>query len=184
MKFGKEFTSQMVPEWQEAYMNYNYLKTFLKEILLFRQKNKSSPLHPSPRRAKMYKRNSLYRAFSGLTNPHGHNSDMGNDHIEVISVSEIQIEEQQSEFSKYETMFLLSPKEGVESELVFFRKLDDEFNKVISFYRCKVEEVVMEAEELNKQMDALVALRIKINDPHFDISSTPRSSGNPQHYAY
>lgn len=181
MKFGKEFTSQMVPEWQEAYVNYSNLKAFLKEILLSRrriQKNKSSSVLMSPRRAKLYKRNSLYRAFSGLTNRHGHNSDMGNDHIEVISVSEIQLEEQQSEFSKYETMFLLSPKEGVESELVFFRKLDDEFNKVINFYRGKVEEVVMEAEELNKQMDALVALRIKIDDPHFDIPPTPRSSGS------
>jgi SPX domain protein involved in polyphosphate accumulation len=43
MKFGKQFTAQMVPEWQEAYMNYNHLKTLLKEIQQFRQKTSRHP---------------------------------------------------------------------------------------------------------------------------------------------
>ncbi|KAL7231995.1 hypothetical protein ACSBR2_010084 [Camellia fascicularis] len=60
-------------------------------------------------------------------------------------------------------MFLMSLDEGGEYELVFFRGLDDEFNKVIKFYREKVEEVIKEAEELNKQMDALIALWIKVD---------------------
>lgn len=176
MKFGKEFTSQMIPEWEEAYMNYNYLKTILKEIWIFgqRKKSHSSPTNSLPRNETLSNRSSLYRAFSGLTNHHGHYNVKDND-IQVINVSEI---EQQEEFQNYQTTFLRSPEEGVENELVFFRCLDNEFNKVNTFFRGKVEEVVMEAQELNKQMDALVALRIKINDPHYHNSSISPNSGN------
>nr|XP_043632588.1 phosphate transporter PHO1 homolog 9-like [Erigeron canadensis] len=179
MKFGKELTSQMVPEWQEAYMNYNYLKTILKEISSFQKQKKSrhsTPPYFSPRKEKFSKRKSLYRAFSGLTNRHGNYNDKDKD-IEVISVSEIE----EHEYKNYQTTFLRSPEEGVENELTFFRLLDDEFNKVNNFYREKVEEVVLEAEELNKQMDAFVALRVKINDPHFcssSLNNTPRPSNS------
>lgn len=62
-------------------------------------------------------------------------------------------------------MFLKSGEKGGEYELVFFRRLDDEFNKVIKFYKKKVEEVMVEADELSKQMNALIALRIKVDNP-------------------
>ncbi|KAI7744195.1 hypothetical protein M8C21_020813 [Ambrosia artemisiifolia] len=149
MKFGKQFTSQMVPEWEEAYMNYNYLKTILKDIFIFR--HHTPPPNPSPKNGKLLKRLSFYRAFSGLTNRVGNGNSRDNDD-EVILVSEIHDQD-------YQTMFLRSSEEGAENELVFFKKLDDEFNKVIGFYKGKVDEVVMEAEELNKQMDALLALK-------------------------
>ncbi|KAF5961804.1 hypothetical protein HYC85_003013 [Camellia sinensis] len=150
MKFGKEFASQMVQEWQEAYMAYNYLKTLLKDISHFRQRNASS----------------LYRAFSGLTSRCNNLrlSPKKNNEGEVILVSAVQ-EEGSPEGNYYETMFLMSSDEGGEYELVFFRRLDDEFNKVIKFYREKVKELIKEAEELNKKMDALIALRIKVDKP-------------------
>ncbi|GMP46525.1 hypothetical protein CsSME_00014642 [Camellia sinensis var. sinensis] len=59
-------------------------------------------------------------------------------------------------------MFLTAPNEEGEYELVYFRRLDEEFNKVVKFYKLKVEEVVKEANMLNKQMDALIAFRIKV----------------------
>ncbi|CAL5333049.1 unnamed protein product [Camellia sinensis] len=59
-------------------------------------------------------------------------------------------------------MFLRAPNEEGEYELVYFRRLDEEFNKVVKFYKLKVEEVVKEANMLNKQMDALIAFRIKV----------------------
>ncbi|KAL4577275.1 hypothetical protein LXL04_013381 [Taraxacum kok-saghyz] len=172
MKFGKEFTSQMVPEWQEAYMNYNHLKTILKEILIFRgqrqkqNRKQSPPPHtPSPK-SRFTKRKSLYRAFSGLTNRYDNVDD-------AIIATETPPAETQS----YRTLLHQSSEEGAENELAFFKALDDEFNKVNVFYRGKVEEAVMEAEELNKQMDALVALRVKINDPNFQASSASLNSG-------
>ncbi|KAJ0832725.1 putative SPX domain-containing protein [Helianthus annuus] len=175
MKFGKEFASQMVPEWQAAYMNYNFLKTLLKEIMIFRQQQSLSQdnqvnLRPQPLKVGTLKRRgSLFRAFSGLTSRYGMKSPKKDKEDEVILVSAMHTaDEEQGEHvhgQSYQTFFLRAAEQGSEYEIVFFRRLDDEFNKVVSFYRAKVEEVVKEAEELNLQMDALIALRIKVNDP-------------------
>ncbi|XP_057488468.1 phosphate transporter PHO1 homolog 3-like [Actinidia eriantha] len=166
MKFGKEFASQMVQEWQAAYMDYNYLKNVLKEILRFRQRNSPSPIAATTPKGSLRRRVSLYRAFSGLTNRY--NSFRGgfqekSKEDEVILVSSLQ--EGEASEGRVQTMFLMSSDEGGEYELVFFRRLDDEFNKVLEFYKAKVEEVVKEAEELNKQMDALIAFRIRVDNP-------------------
>ncbi|KAL2532059.1 Phosphate transporter PHO13 [Abeliophyllum distichum] len=159
MKFGRELASQMVQEWQDAYMDYNYLKTLLKDVLRFRQKNALSSEAMS-RTGSLQRRVSMYRAFSGLTSRYttfkGSPRARKNED-EVILVSAVQ---QEGSESCYQTMFLRSAEEGGEYELVFFRGLDNEFNKVVKFYKEKVREVKMEAEELSKQMDALIALRI------------------------
>ncbi|RDX90827.1 Phosphate transporter PHO1-like 3, partial [Mucuna pruriens] len=166
MKFGKEFASQMVPEWEEAYMDYGYLKSLLKEILLHRQKKKP---HSSAASTGLKRKLSLYRTFSGLTQRHyqplSPEQDIENQPILVHSVL-------RDGHEKYETTFLMAAEEGGEYELVYFRRLDDEFNKVDKFYRSKVEEVIKEAVELNKQMDALVAFRVKVENPteSFDTS--------------
>ncbi|KAL1807952.1 hypothetical protein ACET3Z_024942 [Daucus carota] len=65
----------------------------------------------------------------------------------------------------YVTTFLRTEEDGGEYELVYFKRLDDEFNKVNKFYKAKVEEVMKEADELNRQMDALIAFRIKVENP-------------------
>ncbi|KAF5940500.1 hypothetical protein HYC85_021667 [Camellia sinensis] len=158
MKFGKEFESQMIPEWQEAYMNYNHLKTLLKNIIRFKQRRPSTVPTPGLKR-----KLTLYRAFSGLTqrmtSPKTPNSatDIESQPILINSVRRQEGEEE------YETMFLRSADEGGEYEIVYFRRLDDEFNKVVKFYREKVEEVMKEAAMLNKQMEALIAFRIKVD---------------------
>ncbi|KAE8667647.1 Phosphate transporter PHO1-like protein 3 [Hibiscus syriacus] len=129
MKFGKEFASQMVPEWQDAYMDYAYLKTLLKELHRFKHRNKP-PAAPGLKR-----KLTLHRAFSGLTQR--------------------------------------STEEGGEYELMYFRRLDDEFNKVDKFYRAKMQEAMKEADVLNKQRETLIAFRIKVENPpgiHFDRS--------------
>ncbi|KAM0006892.1 putative SPX domain-containing protein [Helianthus debilis subsp. tardiflorus] len=174
MKFGKEFASQMVPEWREAYMNYNYLKTLLKQILIFHRRQTRLPenhvnsLPAPPSKATSLKRRvSLFRAFSGLTSRYGNNSLKEDKEDEVILVSAMQQadEEQGEDVQSYQTVFLRSSEEGGDLELVFFRGLDHEFNKVIQFYKSKVEEVVKQADELSQQMDALIALRIKVTNP-------------------
>lgn len=62
-------------------------------------------------------------------------------------------------------MFLMAADEGGEFELVYFKRLDDEFNKVLDFYKSKVGEVMEEAAVLDKQMDALIAFRVKVERP-------------------
>ncbi|KAE8719793.1 Phosphate transporter PHO1-like protein 5 [Hibiscus syriacus] len=168
MKFGKEFASQMVPEWQDAYMDYVYLKTLLKELHRFKQRNKP-PAAPGLKR-----KLTLYRAFSGLTQRHHHHhptSPLSPDDIESHPILVNSVDRNGSR--SYVTTFQMSTEEGGEYELVYFRRLDDEFNKVDKFYRAKMQEVMKEADVLNKQMDALIAFRVKVENPpgiHFDRS--------------
>ncbi|KAB2031722.1 hypothetical protein ES319_D05G324800v1 [Gossypium barbadense] len=166
MKFGKEFASQMVPEWQDAYVDYEYLKTLLKEIQSFKHRTK-------PPSTGLKRKLTLYRAFSGLTQKNHHNPTSPSSASPDIESQPILVNSVQRNGSEsYETTFLMSSDEGGEYELVYFRRLDDELNKVNKFYKDKVEEVMKEANVLNKQMDALIAFRIKVENPpvNFDRS--------------
>ena len=172
MKFGKEFTSQMVPEWHEAYMNYDYLKTLLKDIIRFKRKN--NPHHHVHGHHHLRRTLTLYRSFSGLLAKSGRRRHHhGGGQIGHLSDSDDDIEEGlrsapilvHSANHGYETTFLMAAEEGGEYETLFFRRLDDEFNKVDRFYKEKVEEVMKEAVMLNKQMDALIAFRVKVEHP-------------------
>ncbi|MBA0787655.1 hypothetical protein Gotri_028218 [Gossypium trilobum] len=131
MKFGKEFASQMVPEWQAAYMDYACLKILLKQIQHWKQKTTQPDTPPRLPRAL-----TLYRAFSGLI---------------------------QKGSGKYETTFLTAAEEVGEYEQQFFRRLDNELNKVDKFYRSKAKEVMEEAHTLSKQTNAFFAFRIKVD---------------------
>ncbi|KAK0583953.1 hypothetical protein LWI29_005536 [Acer saccharum] len=172
MKFGKEFAAQLVNEWQEAYMDYNYLKKLLKDVFNFRQKSTSYPISAG---SSLKRKVSLYRAFSGLTkyrypkgSPKKNSTGERNEQDAVILVSsdELGDHHQGPNGGKYsKTKFLMSNDDGAEYELVFFRRLDDEFNKVVSFYKKKMVEIVSEADELSKQMDAFIAMRITVDDP-------------------
>ena len=183
MKFGKEFASQMVPEWQEAYMNYNQLKNLVKEILIFRkwQARSLNVVKPHSKANSLKRKGSIFRAFSGLTSRFG-NASVRKDkeeEEEVILASAMQhADEEQGECLKYQTIFLRSSDDGGEFELVFFKRLDYEFNKVVNFYREKVEEVVKRAQELNIQMDAFIALRIKVNKPAAVTPVMERNTGS------
>ncbi|MCD7463530.1 hypothetical protein HAX54_050798 [Datura stramonium] len=158
MKFGKEFKREMVPEWIEAYVDYTELKQILQEIRHF----KESKQPPTPART-LQQRLALYRNFSGL-NLQGGVQNTGDIEDQVIAVKSVQHENYRK---FYKTKFLASP-EGAENEIMFFNKLDREFNKVNTFYKDKVDEVMREVTLLNKQMDALIALRIKLMDPGFN----------------
>ncbi|XP_055805296.1 phosphate transporter PHO1 homolog 9-like [Solanum dulcamara] len=171
MKFGKEFASQMVPEWQETYMDYYYLKGVLKDISCFKKKNAPLPEVAATPKGSLKRRISMYRAFSGLQSRFSFKGSPGrsdNEDEEVILVSSLQQEGSQGH---HQTMFLMSSEQGGEYEMVFFRRLDDEFNKVITFYKKKVGEVKAEADELSKQMDALIALRIMVDKPSIAMHS-------------
>ncbi|XP_047312082.1 phosphate transporter PHO1 homolog 3-like [Impatiens glandulifera] len=168
MKFGKEFTAQMVPEWQEAYMDYDYLKTILKEIEIYKERNRP----PSIKRTDgasggLSRKLTLYRAFSGLTKRGNKNSPTDLE-SQVIFVPENTGNNNNN--TQVQTRFLMATDAGGEYEAVYFRRLDDEFNKVINFYKSKGDEVIKEATVINKQMDALIAFRIKVDDPQMEAA--------------
>ncbi|XP_010552816.1 PREDICTED: phosphate transporter PHO1 homolog 9-like [Tarenaya hassleriana] len=121
------------------------------------------------------RRISLYRAFSGLTNrakgsPRKRDKHNNHHHFHFFDEEEEQaILISQDETASYTTTFLSSAEEGGELEVMFFRRLDEEFNKVVRFYKQKIEEVMEEADELSRQLNVLIALRIKVENPIADL---------------
>ena len=166
MKFGKEFKAQMVTEWQEAYMDYHYLKNLLKELQRFKGKNERSPTTS----ARLQRKLTLVRAFSGLTQRHNHPTTPSPTDVECQDNLVNSVEQGGS--GVYEIMSPILKAEEGEIELVYFKRLDEEFNKVVQFYRSKVEEVMNEAALLNKQMDALIAFRVKVRNPQGFMDSS------------
>lgn len=152
MKFGKDFKKQKVPEWIEAYVDYNGLKHILHEIRSFRQN------HPN-----------IARASQNRSSLQDRNIETHEDIEDQIIVAQMV---QQENFRKlYNTRLIVSPsEEGEGNERSFFKKLDDELNKTNNFYRDKVEEMIKEAASLKKQMEALIALRIKVINSNSDES--------------
>ncbi|XP_024009934.1 phosphate transporter PHO1 homolog 7 [Eutrema salsugineum] len=167
MKFGKEFVGQMIPEWQQAYMDYACLKSILQEIQNSRKRSEKSG---ALKRKKSFHRN-FSRNFSGLTKRSSRTaSSLELENQDILVSATIG----DDGFERYETTIMKVAEEGreSESELVFFKTLDLELNKVNHFYRFEVEEMVKEAVVLNKQMDILIAFRIKVDKPSSSWSCT------------
>ncbi|XP_026423414.1 phosphate transporter PHO1 homolog 8-like [Papaver somniferum] len=168
MKFGKEHLSQMLPEWKEAYLDYRYLKTLLKDILRFKHKQEKE----GTQKKSLVRDLTLYRSFSGLHKRKSHDFINGGDiEDQFIMVKEVK---GANSNVKYETKFIIPSEDATDQEVVFFNTLDYEFSKVDKFYKDKVEEVMNEVALLNKQMDALIALRIKVENPNLDMSGAVR----------
>ncbi|KAL8459015.1 hypothetical protein ACS0TY_036478 [Phlomoides rotata] len=81
----------------------------------------------------------LYRAFNGLTHHRAPSKSRAAPDVEnqVILVHNVRRDGDEL----LETMFLNTTDDGGEYELVYFKRLDDEFNKVLKFYKVKVEDV-------------------------------------------
>ncbi|KAF7809095.1 phosphate transporter PHO1-like protein 10-like [Senna tora] len=147
MTYKRDFKAQMVPEWAENYMDYEGLKRILKEV-----KNSSKQNHQHHQKShikSLQHKLSLERAFSGLhlqhsSNHQGHEGDVEDPVIDVKKLDQ----------------------EGGEAEARFFQKLDEELNKVNFFYKDQVEAVENEEALLNKQMEAFIALKMKLKNPN------------------
>ncbi|KAM6586963.1 hypothetical protein CsatA_009568 [Cannabis sativa] len=144
MKFGKEFKKQKVAEWTEAYMDYNGLKHILRNMRAYKQ-NK----HPAMNRTL----SGFYRQSSSRYNE----EDLENQAIEIKTL------QRDGSLQLFDTVFIGQPEEGTEFEVTFFRKLDEEFYKANNFYKEKVKGMMDEANQLNKQMESLIALRIRVD---------------------
>uniref|UniRef100_A0A7N1A9J8 SPX domain-containing protein n=1 Tax=Kalanchoe fedtschenkoi TaxID=63787 RepID=A0A7N1A9J8_KALFE len=118
MKFGKELQAQQVPEWQDAYMNYNFLKKLLKDVIHFKQQQQQH------KPAGLARRVSLYRAFSGLTCRGNEVSDTDEEEEEekAILVSEIQEHGCGGGGRSYQTMFLRCSDEGGEIKNILIQE--------------------------------------------------------------
>lgn len=149
MKFENEFKKQMVPEWTDAYVDYNGLKKLLGEIASEKQikKSRASSGHSK-------KKPTVDRKCRELT------SQLRKWHI--MKDIENQVEDIDKSQQHDLRQLSQSSSQSHRIEVRFLRKLDEELNKVNSFYKENVEAVTEEASVLNKQMDTSIALRGKV----------------------
>ncbi|KOM45923.1 hypothetical protein LR48_Vigan06g122900 [Vigna angularis] len=173
MTFKKDFKQQMVPEWEKEYMDYEGLKRILKEMKSSRQTKHNRSLQH---------RLKLERAFSGL-HLKGSNQQREEDNEEqVIEVKTL--EEEGGSKQLYKTNFHKLHEEGGEAEARLFQKLDEELNKVNAFYKDQVEAANHEFNLLSKQVEALVALRVKVKSPDAELKqivSSPKETADQNH---
>ncbi|KAG6651094.1 hypothetical protein CIPAW_06G087800 [Carya illinoinensis] len=157
MKFGKEFKKQKVPEWTEAYMDYNGLKRILREVMRYKQS-----LHPALHKRASQQKQTFMDSTTVFSAQHMQSSNLNQSKTDVEN-QVIDVDTLQRDGSKkiYKTKFLGRSEDGGDVETMFFAKLDEQLNKVNTFYKDKVKALIHEATLLNKQMDALIALRIK-----------------------
>ncbi|OAE31554.1 hypothetical protein AXG93_3415s1140 [Marchantia polymorpha subsp. ruderalis] len=137
VKFAKQLEGQLVPEWRAAYVNYKILK---KELSRLRS--------AAPRRVS----DSPVFAMHALTRRRTTIHQTAKPTILVRNVDSSGSEE------VYQTELL----EGLATEddaKLFFRRLDTEFNKVNRFYKCKEDEFMLRAQQLDKQITTLLQLK-------------------------
>ncbi|XP_030959357.1 phosphate transporter PHO1 homolog 10-like [Quercus lobata] len=127
--------------------------------------------HPAKHNKASRKKPTLDKTFRGLHKEASNLPSKGDIEDQVIDVNTLQ---QDGSGQIYKTKFLRKSEEGGEVEVMFFRKLDEELNKVCNFYKDKVEALMHEAAVLNKQMDAFIALRVKVENPDLNGSSLTR----------
>ncbi|XP_020218445.1 phosphate transporter PHO1 homolog 10 isoform X2 [Cajanus cajan] len=172
MTFKRDFKQQMVLEWEKEYMDYEGLKRILKEIKCSKQATHNRSLQHRLR---------LERAFSGI-HLHGSNHEREGDVEEqVIEVKTLELDGSKQ---LYKTEFQKPHEEGGEAEARLFQKLDEELNKVNAFYKDQVEAAKHEANLLSKQVEALVALRVKVKSPDSGLKqniSSPEETKDQNH---
>ncbi|XP_068468356.1 phosphate transporter PHO1 homolog 10-like isoform X4 [Phaseolus vulgaris] len=172
MTSKKDFKQQMVPEWEKEYMDYEGLKKILKEMKSSKQTTHNRSLQHRLR---------LERAFRGLPLQGSNHQREGDIEDQVIEVKTL---EQEGSKQLYKTDFHKLHEEGGEAEARFFQKLDEELNKVNAFYKDQVEAVNHEFNLLSKQLEALVALRVKVKSPDTELKqilSSPEETAGQNH---
>ncbi|KAL2530172.1 SPX domain-containing protein [Forsythia ovata] len=146
VKFSKQFQSQLVPEWKEAFVDYKLLKKDLKKIHLLSHETETSK-----------KRNdSLSESIFSSVRKYNFLGRKQREH-RVIQVRH-KLAESASTGDLYETE-LLEKFADTDAAIEFFARLDLQLNKVNQFYKTKEKEFLERGYSLKKQMDILIELK-------------------------
>lgn len=180
VKFSKQFEAQLVPEWKDAFFDYEQLKRELKKIQFLNSTNNNY----SKQQKKGYFGCSFISSLGKFSSFGQKHRDHGP--IQVLPLflfsffnrvfllnewrenyDEFQVHRKlASSVSKgdpdlYETE-LLEQFADVESAAEFFTCLDHQLNKVNQFYRSKEKEFVEKGNSAKQQLDFLVQAKNKL----------------------
>ncbi|XP_057528617.1 phosphate transporter PHO1 homolog 1-like isoform X1 [Amaranthus tricolor] len=151
VKFSKEYESQLVPEWREAFLDYCQLKYELNKIKLLNSNNNSSK-----------KQNNRIFGCSFISSLEKISliGRKRTDHA-VIHVHK-KLASSLSKGDVYETQ-LLEQLADIEAASEFFACLDHQLNKVNQFYRIKEKEFIEKGNSAIKQLNYWIEARNLLN---------------------
>ncbi|EFJ06905.1 hypothetical protein SELMODRAFT_134638 [Selaginella moellendorffii] len=160
MKFGKQFETQQVPEWREAYLDYRHGKEIVKHMAKIKKQSHEESEPQLSRRISNFRR--LVTGFQHAHSPRGARSPTS---PEAREEEMILIEPKQtSDGMEFQTAFLGVGSPHNELERTFFRLLDEELAKLNKFYKSKEKELVTQAAALDSQMEALLSAKKSLNN--------------------
>ncbi|XP_028768623.1 phosphate transporter PHO1 homolog 1-like [Neltuma alba] len=152
VKFSKQFESQLIPEWKEAFLDYCQLKKELNNFHLLNNINNTPNKHQNGFSAHKYLISSLrkYSLFGHHHRDHG-----------PIQVHR-KFATSAGKGDMYETELLEQFDDAdadADAAKEFFACLDQQLNKVNRFYEMKEREFVESGDSLIKQMNILLELK-------------------------
>ncbi|XP_021755066.1 phosphate transporter PHO1 homolog 1-like [Chenopodium quinoa] len=150
VKFSKQFEAQRVPEWKDAFVDYEQLKKELKKIQFLNSDKNSS------------KQQNKASFASSLISSLGKFSSFGQKHRDHATIHvHRKLASSASRGDMYETE-LLEQFTEVEAAAEFFTCLDRQLNKVNQFYRVKEKDFVEKGNSAKKQLDFLIQAKSEL----------------------
>ncbi|XP_021861937.2 phosphate transporter PHO1 homolog 1 [Spinacia oleracea] len=153
VKFSKQFEAQLVPEWKDAFFDYEQLKRELKKIQFLNSTNNNY--------SKQQKKGYFGCSFISSLGKFSSFGQKHRDHGPIQVHRKLASSVSKGDPDLYETE-LLEQFADVESAAEFFTCLDHQLNKVNQFYRSKEKEFVEKGNSAKQQLDFLVQAKNKL----------------------
>ncbi|XP_074282272.1 phosphate transporter PHO1-like [Silene latifolia] len=181
VKFSKELEAQLIPEWKDYFVNYWQLKKHVKKIKLSRKSKLASQVLNNPCHCSSTFGYSIFDPVRSLFSSVGCNklpcccnSSPGDYEIEKGKSNEGEDDQDElHQVHEQELSQLFSEEDEVK---MFFDRLDEELEKVNSFYRARESEFLQRGEALLKQLKILIDLKQVLNQRRRKNFPSPMSS--------
>ncbi|KAF6169777.1 hypothetical protein GIB67_034169 [Kingdonia uniflora] len=163
VKFSKELEAQLIPEWRDAFVNYWQLKKNVKKIRLSKKQKQSLQQQHEHEHEHDFGFSILDPIRYVLRKVPARFRDNDDKTPEIVQVMNINKCEEGDEEEPYEaeSVQIFSEEDELKE---FFERLDEELNKVNTFYKTKEKELVERGDLLKQQLDSLHSLKQIVHD--------------------
>ncbi|MCO5596524.1 hypothetical protein L7F22_050589 [Adiantum nelumboides] len=173
VNFGERLESQLVPEWKDAFCDYNLLKGDLESISAQPHRFTRLMTDLSPRLRQSSQAPSFRHLGSIARRTSGRIRNAG------VEVNTRHAHADDADEELYETQLQIDDSHGeLANEKVFFARLDGQLNKVNLFYKKKEQEFYEKAKKIEEQLEKLIAMQKLLKEQENSGSSSNKASDN------